>query len=821
MPKPTNTTLLTSILLVAAAAPNGAVQIDDQPQKLPVLLVSGANNHDWEWTHKSLAAILEESGRFDVTITLEPGKDLADEALLARMRAVVLDYNGPRWGEAAEQAFEQAVDAGLGVTVVHAANNAFEGWDEYEAIVGHLWREGTGHGRFHGFDVEIVQRSHPITAQLPHLYAHPDELYHGLVNTQGVSRRVLAEAHSDVATGGSGARVPMILVGRYGAARIFHTPLGHVWPDAHETRVSHEDPQFRNLIVRGTEWAASGHVSEVDPDAGVVPAELAGLGWRSLFDGESTDGWRSLREERFPSKGWKIVDRCLVHEAGGGGGDIITTEELGDFELLFEFMTAPGANSGVKIGIPAGGPAIGPEYQVLDDRGHSDGATASHRTGAIYDVLAPDKEARLLHPPGRWNQARILRREGTIEFWLNGRRTARADTATDEWRAAVAGSKFNGREDFGRFERGHILLQDHGDEVWFRNLFVRDLASPAGDAIELFDGESLQGWQKHGDAIYEVDEDSILGRIGGGGQSFLVSDEVYGDYVFEVDLINEDAGNSGVQFRSHLNDQGRLFGYQMEVDPSERSWSGGLYDEYRRAWLDNLQDNPAGRATFGSGEWNRYRIEARGPWLRAWVNGVPTMDHVDVLDPTGHFALQVHSGNNTRMRWKNFKLNVFPDPEVRQLEALWNRPFESRRCPISRGEDHAHAFLEARLGGTGSFQAGVGSDAIRIGIARTLEGGSSGMVAGAPGFRYLPLLQEGAVLFDETIAFCLVELAEADATAVSVTYMDDRLVLHRGDTLVLDKHVPPSRWGRSVQLFQCIAPETEGPPEGSCRWTAF
>ena len=179
-------------------------------------------------------------------------------------------------------------------------------------------------------------------------------------------------------------------------------------------------------------------------------------------------------------------------------------------------------------------------------------------------------------------------------------------------------------------------------------------AAPEPDStpVQLFDGATLQGWHALGDARYTVDGGCILGEVGGGGQSFLVSDGRYGDFVLELDVKNELPGNSGVQVRSQVREDGRLFGYQIEIDPSERAWSGGLYDEARRGWLDDLADDAAARAAFRRAEWNRYRIECRGTWIRAWVNGVPTADHLDAMDLEGHIALQVHSGNDTRVRWR-------------------------------------------------------------------------------------------------------------------------------------------------------------------------
>jgi hypothetical protein len=142
--------------------------------------------------------------------------------------------------------------------------------------------------------------------------------------------------------------------------------------------------------------------------------------------------------------------------------------------------------------------------------------------------------------------------------------------------------------------------------------------------VQLFDGETLDGWHELGDARWSVDDGCILGEVGGGGQSFLVTEQLYGDFALELDVKNDLQGNSGIQVRSHLRDDGRLQGYQIEIDPSPRARSGGLYDEARRGWLDDLADDEAARAAFRPGEWNRYRIECRGAWIRAWVNGVPT-----------------------------------------------------------------------------------------------------------------------------------------------------------------------------------------------------
>jgi hypothetical protein len=178
----------------------------------------------------------------------------------------------------------------------------------------------------------------------------------------------------------------------------------------------------------------------------------------------------------------------------------------------------------------------------------------------------------------------------------------------------------------------------------------------APQAQLLFNGRDLSGWREIGDARWDVDGGELVGSIGGGSQSFLATTADYSDFVLELELRNELPGNSGIQVRSHQNEKGRVYGYQIEIDPSERAWSGGLYDEGRRGWLANLESRPEARAAFRKGEWNRYRIELRGERIRTWVNDVPAVDTTDDVDRSGFIALQVHSGNNTRIRFRNLRL---------------------------------------------------------------------------------------------------------------------------------------------------------------------
>ena len=446
------------------------------PKPIRAWVVTGANNHDWEWTSPQLEQALEETGRFQVEITRDPKKDLPKAPALHRsgeLDLIVLDYNGPRWGEAAEAGFLAAVRAGCGVAVVHAANNAFPGWDEYERMVGLLWRRGTGHGRYHPFDVHVVDHNHPVTRGLEDLRMHPDELYHRLVHKDGADYRVLMSAYSAPKTGGTGRHEPMATVASYGKGRVFHTPLGHVWRNNVPSHATWRDPQLRLLLARGAEWAATGSVTLPTTPYNRLSEQEREQGFVSLFDGRTIEHWTGFKQDAPPQQGWVVRDAAIVHEARGGGGDLVSREVYGDFDFRFSFRVAPGANSGVMWHVTDEGAETyfsGPEYQVLDDGARKPGP--KHAVGALYDLVpATDKFVR---PAGQWNEGRIVVRDGRLQHFLNGRKVVDCACAGPEWDQLIAESKFRDWP-FGKSPTGRLGLQDHGDEVAFRDLRVKKL----------------------------------------------------------------------------------------------------------------------------------------------------------------------------------------------------------------------------------------------------------------------------------------------------------------------------------------------------------
>jgi hypothetical protein len=214
-------------------------------------------------------------------------------------------------------------------------------------------------------------------------------------------------------------------------------------------------------------------------------------GWKLLWDGNTSNGWRSVKEEKFPEKGWTMENGELIvnKEGNKSGGDIATIVPFKNFILEIDFLYTPGANSGIKYFIQKGADGIisslGCEYQVLDDEKHPDakmGVNGNRTISSLYDLIPansqifdPAQPVKRNNGPNQWNRARIEVRGNNVTHYLNGVKTVEYTRGTQMWKALVAYSKFSKHAGFGEFETGHILLQDHGDEVHYRNMKIKEL----------------------------------------------------------------------------------------------------------------------------------------------------------------------------------------------------------------------------------------------------------------------------------------------------------------------------------------------------------
>jgi hypothetical protein len=200
-------------------------------------------------------------------------------------------------------------------------------------------------------------------------------------------------------------------------------------------------------------------------------------------------------------------------------------------------------------------------------------------------------------------------------------------------------------------------------------LLVLCLAAQSDDGwTSLFDGKTLKGWTPRGGGVWSVDEGTILGVTGTGEYGWLCSEKTYGDFVLEYEAKIESTGNSGVQVRSRIDAKDLMVGYQFDLDRTRPS-TGRLYDEARRKLLQDVPLRPEARGALKADDWNKVRLECVGDRLRSWVNGVAIVDYRDPVDLSGIVALQVHSGKDAKIRWRNLRIK---DGGIRKWEPLFN-----------------------------------------------------------------------------------------------------------------------------------------------------
>jgi len=382
------------------------------------------------------------------------------------------------------------------------------------------------------------------------------------------------------------------------------------------------------------------------------PAEKA-AGWKLLFDGRTSDHWRGYQRKGFPEKGWVIEDGCLHVLAGAGGGDIITIDRYQNFELVLEWRVSEKANSGIMYRVTEKYDApwkTGPEYQILDDVGYGLAPTESHSAGALYDLYPPagNKTALLA---GQFNTTRIVIDDNRLQHWLNGVKIIECDLDGEEWKQRVAASKFSVYEAFGTQVNGHIGLQDHGNDVWFRNIRIRDLSAPMPDEVRLFNGRDLTGLTAfllddgRMEDVWSVREGILIckGRPAG----YIRTEADYTNYVLRLEWrfnpVTKEAGNSGVLLRMIGQDKV----WPRSVEAQLQSGSAGDFWNIDKFPMNTAPERTSGRNTKKThfaerpiGEWNTYEIIVDGASITLKVNGETVNEASQVMEIAGKICLQ-------------------------------------------------------------------------------------------------------------------------------------------------------------------------------------
>lgn len=384
-------------------------------------------------------------------------------------------------------------------------------------------------------------------------------------------------------------------------------------------------------------------------DNALSPKEIKD-GWKLLFDGKTTSGWRGYNHTPIP-KSWTVDNGMLVAYGKGGDmtGDIVTEELFEDFDLYLEWAIEKGGNSGIFFHVVEGNyPApyyTAPEYQLIDDVGFPEKLEEWQKAGANYAMH--NAVGKTLKPVGEFNSSRIKVENGHVTHWLNGDKILEYDLWTDEWKDLSQNGKWKDYPDYGLARKGNIGLQDHGSVIKFKNIKIKDLTD-TGKPI--FNGQNLDGWEIYGTEKWFVEDGLLVCESGPDKQyGYLATVKNYKDFLLRVKFKQDANGNSGIFFRSSITGT-KISGWQVEVAPPGDN-SGAIYESYGRGWLNQIPDNK--ESILKMGEWNEMTILVKGDRVMTWLNNQLMTDLKDekIGQANGKIALQIHDGGGIKVKW--------------------------------------------------------------------------------------------------------------------------------------------------------------------------
>ena len=386
-------------------------------------------------------------------------------------------------------------------------------------------------------------------------------------------------------------------------------------------------------------------------------------GWQLLFDGKTLNGWCDYNGDKLTAP-WFATDGTI--QARGGGGDahgyIVTSKNYENFDLVWDWKIAKGGNSGMLYHVVEN-PAFkvpyvtGPEYQLIDNLGFPEQLEDWQKTAADYAMHVADISKLIIKPAGEWNSSRIVFDNGHVEHWLNGQKVVEFEAWTEDWFARKHSGKWENAPEYGLASTGVICLQDHGSAAWFRNMKIKELPRKI-KKVSLFNGKDLTGWEVYGTEKWYVADGLLVCESGPEKKyGYLATREYYNDFDLTLEFKQEADGNSGVFFRSFIEPDVKVNGWQVEVAPRGND-TGGIYESYGRGWLVQIPDEKEN--ILKEKDWNTMRIRVEGDNVRTWLNGVEMVNLTDekIGKAQGRIALQIHDGGGIKVLWRNLSLQT-------------------------------------------------------------------------------------------------------------------------------------------------------------------